>query len=168
MGDLFSKIGIDWKLLLFQAVNFLILLFLLKKFLYKPIISFLEKRQGKIEEGLKKAEGFEKEWQKIEEMKEQEKIKIEGEAVGIIEKARKGAEEKEKDILESTRQKAEKMIKEAENEISGEREKVKDEIKKEMSKYIISATEKILGRTLKEDDEKRIAEETLSALDKNA
>lgn len=168
MGDLFGKLGIDWKLLLFQVVNFLILLFLLKKFLYKPILNLLEKRQTKIRDGLKKAEESEREWQKIKKIKEEETMKAEEKAVQIIAKARKSAEAKEKEILENTSLKTEKMIEGAKIDISMEREKITDEIKKEMAKYIILATEKVLERTLKEEDEKKIAEEMLNALNKNA
>jgi len=168
MEDLFGKLGIDWKLLLFQVVNFLVLLFLLKKFLYKPILNLLEKRQTKIRDGLKKAEEFEREWQKIRKIREEETMKAEEKTVQIIEKARKSAEAKEKEILGNISLKTEKMIEEAQIDISMEREKITDEIKKEMAKYIILAAEKVLERTLKEEDEKKIAEETLNALNKNA
>ena len=49
MSELFSKLGIDWKLLIAQIINFLVLLFVLYKFAYRPILSMLEKRTKKIE-----------------------------------------------------------------------------------------------------------------------
>lgn len=56
MGDLLLKLGIDGKLLLAQAANFLILLFLLKKFAYGPLVRTMKERRARIEEGLSKAE----------------------------------------------------------------------------------------------------------------
>ena len=56
MSELLTKLGIDLKLLVAQIVNFLILLLVLYKFAYGPIVAMLEKRQKKIEKGLKEAE----------------------------------------------------------------------------------------------------------------
>jgi len=167
MPDLFERLGVDWKLLLFQVVNFLILLFILKKFLYKPISNFLEQRRKKIEEGLKKAEKFTEEWLRIQDIKKGELVKAEKEAVQIMEGARKDAEKKEKEILESAHQKKEKLVEEAKGEISREKEKILDEAKKETAECVVWATEKILKRALKDKDEKNLIDEALKALEKH-
>ena len=57
MEQLFSQLGIDWHLLLSQAVNFFLLLIVLRVFAYKPLLAFLHERRRKIEEGLAKAAG---------------------------------------------------------------------------------------------------------------
>ena len=93
---MFEKFGIDWKLLLFQMFNFLVLIFILKVVLYKPIINFLESRRKKIEDGLEKAEKFEEEWQKIKDVQKEGLVKTEKEAALIVEKARSYAEKKER------------------------------------------------------------------------
>lgn len=54
--ELLNALGIDWKILLAQFVNFAVLVFVLWKFAYKPIFKFLEDRKNKIEEGIKNAE----------------------------------------------------------------------------------------------------------------
>ena len=56
MSDLLSKLGLDGKLLLAQVANFLVLLFLLRKFAYGPLLRIMKERRTKIEEGLRKAE----------------------------------------------------------------------------------------------------------------
>ena len=48
-SDLFSSIGIDWKLLALQTVAFLVLLWILKKWVYPPIAAMLDKREAAIE-----------------------------------------------------------------------------------------------------------------------
>jgi len=55
-----SSLGIDLKILLAQLVNFGILIFLLSKFLYKPVLKMLDQRKKKIAESIKKAEEIEK------------------------------------------------------------------------------------------------------------
>ena len=78
---LFGSIGLDWKLLLAQMVNFGLLLWLLKKFLYKPVIARIEKDEHLLEKARVQAralEGKEKDFmrekkRKVAEAKEQAK-----------------------------------------------------------------------------------------------
>lgn len=161
-----EKLGIDWKLLLFQIVNFLLLFFILRKVLYKPILNFLEVRRKKIEEGLAKSEKFEEEWQKMKDAQKEGAAKTEKEAAMIMEKARSFAEKKEKEILALTQQKSEKIIEEAKRDIAREKDKILTEVKKEAADFVVFAAEKILKRTIKDKDEKEIIKETLDVLEK--
>lgn len=163
---MFESLGIDWKLLLFQTVNFLLLLFILKKVLYKPILNFLENRRKKIEEGLEKAERFETEWQKIKDIEKEKMSEVEKKAVQVMEKARLDAEKREKEIMEIAHEKSGKIIEEAKKEISQEKEKVLEELKKETADFIVFATEKILKRAVRSEDEKEIIKETIGSLRK--
>jgi len=56
MEAILTVFGVDWRLLTAQVVNFLILLYILKRFLYVPLLAMIEKRQGLIIEGVKNAE----------------------------------------------------------------------------------------------------------------
>lgn len=161
-----EKLGIDWKLLAFQIFNFLVLLFILRKVLYKPILNLLEARRKKIEEGLAKSEMFEEEWQKMKDTQRENMAKTEKEALVIIEKARSDAEKRGKEVLALAQQKSEKIIEEAKTDIRHEKDKILEEVKKEAADFIVLATEKILKRTVKEQDEKEIINETLDILRK--
>src|SRR3989338_7233599 len=55
-GGLIEQLGINWKLLLSQAVNFFILLLVLRFFVYKPLLIVIKERNKKIKQGLEKAE----------------------------------------------------------------------------------------------------------------
>jgi len=162
-----EKLGIDWNLFLFQIANFLILLFVLNKVLYKPVFNFLDARRKKIEEGLEKCEKFGEEWQKIKNIEKEKMEEAEKAAYKIVEKARVDAQIKEKEILELARQKAEKIIEEAKTDILREREKILEELKGETTDFIVFATEKILKRTIKDEDEKKMIKEALEAFEIN-
>ena len=56
MSELFAASGINWQLLIVQAINFGLLLFILWYFLYTPILKLIDDRQKKIAEGVKTAE----------------------------------------------------------------------------------------------------------------
>jgi len=82
-----GQLGIDWRLLLSQAVNFFLLLFILRLFVYKPLVNVLKERRQKIEEGLAKAEEAEERLHEVDEIGRQKIKAAEGEAAEI-----KGAE----------------------------------------------------------------------------
>jgi len=62
--------------IIFQIINFTILLLLLKKFLYKPILKILKQRAQKIEEGIEAAEKSIEERDKLEELKKSRRLKL--------------------------------------------------------------------------------------------
>src|SRR3989344_2266081 len=89
--DFLNDFGVKPVLLAAQAVNFFILLFILKKFLYKPILGMLETRKQKIAESLKNAESIEKKLQAIGEEREEALKKAGKEAEEIIRDATEAA-----------------------------------------------------------------------------
>ena len=86
MSQLISQLGINWKLLIAQAVNFAILLVLLRMFVYGPLMNMLHERRRRIEEGLEKAKEADERLRDINHLAV-EKIKAaEAEGVKIIAK----------------------------------------------------------------------------------
>ena len=73
---IFESLGINWKILLGQIVNFLLVLYLLKRFALKPFLKILNERKEKIEGGVKNAENAERKIQLAGE--ERDKILKEG------------------------------------------------------------------------------------------
>ena len=167
MLELFGKLGINGKLLIFQVVNFLILLFILKKFLYKPLVKFLDARQKKIADSLTKAENIDKEYQKIRDIEAQKLIEAEKKAVALIEDAKKSAKDQEKEILAAAGKKTEKLSEQARQEIAQEKLKMLDELKKETTRYAVLAAEKILERTFNPKDEEKLIKEALNLLEEH-
>jgi len=155
-------LGIDYKLLIAQIINFLVLFFLLKRFLYKPIIDFLDHRRKKIEEGLANAQKIEERLVKIEE--EQKKIlrKAEEEGTKIIQEKRAlGEKEKERIIAEAR----EKAREEAEKELSSvkiEIEKAREELIKETREMAIDIAERLLRERLTDERKHKLVKRALS------
>lgn len=105
--EIIKDFGVDPLLLSAQIVNFLIILFILRKFAFKPLLDILKKRQSEIKEGLKSAD----EGRKIlEEAKEKEKnilSKALKDAESLILDSKVQAKEEAEKILESARKEAE-------------------------------------------------------------
>ena len=95
MQELLSQLGIDWHLLLSQAVNFFILLVVLWYVAYKPLLRMLHDRRTKIEEGITKAAEADR---RLREVDETNKVKVretEAKAIGILKKTETDAKELE-------------------------------------------------------------------------
>src|SRR3989338_2880597 len=98
--ELFEKLGMDWRLLLWQLVNFIVLFGVLTKLLYKPVLKMLDERSRKIAQGLKDAETATLSRQKGEEERNYIVREARQEAQKIIEAARGEGEKAKSEILE--------------------------------------------------------------------
>ena len=105
MQQLFAQLGIDWHLLLSQAVNFLLLLVVLRIFVYKPLLDLLHKRRDKIEEGLVKAEEAGRRLLEVEEIGKGKIKDAEVQAMGILKKTENDAKVLEAKLLAEVKRK---------------------------------------------------------------
>jgi len=144
MAEILQNLGVNWKLLMAQLINFGLLLFLLNRFLYKPLAGFMEKRSLAIEQGLKNAKEAEEKLAKANLEKEQIILKAQKEAEHILAKARQIAEQNKAKIEQQARQESERIIKEAKQEIFQDKERLLDQIKKETVLIALGLAEKIL------------------------
>lgn len=143
--DVLAKLGIDWKLLIAQAVNFLILLFVLKRYAYKPLVQALEARTKKIEQGLKDAELSQAKLQSVVEEEKQILAAAREEARNILVEAEGSAKKRDGMMLEETKQKIDRMIAEADTHLAENQAKLLREAKAELSEAVLLATKKVLG-----------------------
>ena len=105
MSDLFAAFGVNWKLLLIQAVNFGLLLAALSYFLYKPILKIIDERRHKIAEGVRTAEAAAERLEEAEKEGDTMVKEAQARADQMMAEARARAEEeKRKAMMESERE----------------------------------------------------------------
>jgi F-type H+-transporting ATPase subunit b len=95
---------------LFQVINFVVLLFILKKLLYKPVKEIMEKRRGLIEKTIGDAERTKKEALELKEQQQQEVNRLKALQPQMIENVKKEAAEERKKLLIEAKEEAVKMI----------------------------------------------------------
>lgn len=166
MAELIHKLGIEWKLLAAQVVNFLVLLFLLKKFLYGPIIELLAKRRKGIEESTANAERIAKELTDIEIARMAELDKAKKDADAILREARKIAKEKSAELVKETEMKIEQLIREAKRQIGEERAKMLQESGADIKELVFMVTEKVLQERLPKDVDAKFVQAAIVAVQK--
>ncbi len=164
MEKILSEFGVQPVLLAAQVVNFLILLFILKKFLYGPILKVLETRKSKIAESLKNAEEIENRLLKTEEEKEKVIKKAIDESRKIVEEAKQAAS----GIIEEAHHKAKNdiagLILKSELQIKQEKEKMQLEIRQELADMVAAGLKVVAGKVLTEKDKKELVESSVKNL----
>jgi F-type H+-transporting ATPase subunit b len=157
--DALSNLGIDGKLLLSQIVNFLILLFVLQKLLYKPIVSMLDNRKKTIAEGLENAQKAEVSLSEADEKAKEVTSKALARSDEIIEQAKKDASTEAQAIIDAANKKAEKIAIAAKANAEAQEEKIVQKAKSQLSGLITIAVEKIIGQKTSTDDVERAIKE---------
>lgn len=162
--QIFTSFGIQPVLLLAQIVNFLIILFVLRRFFYKPITKALEERRQKIAESLTNAQLIEKKLTETEE----NSAKILEEARNIAQSVITEAKKESQRISDQTNLDARKTIEDALLSAKSQIEKQKDEMKKEIEHetliLVSHVTKKVLGRSLKQDEKQQLTSKSIAEI----
>ena len=160
MGETLQQLGIQWPKLIAQVINFAIVLFILWKFAYQPVLAMLAQRREKIAEGMANAEKIKAELAAAEASRRQILDKASVDAGKFIEEARVAAAK----ILEQETQKAiataNDIIVKARQANETELARMKAELRREVGRLVVSTTAKVTGKILTADDQNRLADET--------
>ncbi|MBI4138267.1 MAG: ATP synthase F0 subunit B [Candidatus Wildermuthbacteria bacterium] len=159
MGDLFANLGIDPKLLFAQAANFLLVLFVLQKFVFKRVFKFLDERQKNIQEGVNMRASAVREVERAKSARHQELEKAKQEVDVLLSTARSGAAQREREALAGARVLAENMLKKAKEEAARAEKDALAKAQKEIQMRALFFAEKTLSRSMTQEDEKLLLKE---------
>ncbi len=162
MDEIIKTFHIEFNFLLAQLINFTIVLLVLYKFAYQPILKVLKARTKRIEKGL---EDSEKATKKLEEISEKEKNilkKAKLEAQRIIVQGEKISKENQEVALKQAKEQTRKMFQETEKQIKEEKKKIIVEAKKEVADLVIIATRKIIAEKLDKNKDKAFIEKIIN------
>ena len=163
MDELVKTFHIEFNFLLAQLVNFTIVLLVLYKFAYKPILKVLNERTNKIAKGLKDSE---KATQKLEAISEKEKNilkKAKIEAQKIIDQGEETIKKNQELTLRQTKEQTQKMFQETKKQIEEEKKKIIIEAKKEVADLVIMITQKIVAEKLDENKDRAFIEKIINS-----
>lgn len=164
--EIIKNFGIQPILLLAQIVNFLIILYLLQKFFYKPIAKLLEGRKRKIEESLKNADLIEEKLQKTQEQSAQILAEAQKNSQTLIADAKR---ESEKIISQATidaRKQFEEILGQSQIQIEAQRNQMQKQLEKETLNLVIEVVKKVLSRTLKPKERQDLTTKAVSEIEK--
>lgn len=158
---LFEALGIDWKLLLLQSIAFLIMLYVLKRFVYPPLTRALDERQKTVEAGLQAAKDAEAKAQKSQQEIEELLKTARKEASAIVATARSEAAASVESAEEKAKARAKRIADQAHEQIEQDVLAARKALKHDTIELVALATEKIINQKMDPAKDKKVIEASL-------
>ncbi len=166
MSELFAKLGIDWKLLIANAITFGIVLWLLRKFAYKPLMDVMDKRRSTIDAGLNDAQKAKDELQAMQSEKAKVLTEAKREAQKILQDAITVADQRRQDLITKADHDVQTMMVKAKQQMEDEKQQVMSSAQAELADLVVAATEKVVAGQLDEKLQRSLADQTLKHISK--
>lgn len=155
-----------WSILISLA-NLLLLFWIVKKFLYKPVKKMLDTRKETIDGSYKRAEEAEQTALLHKKEYEEKLSGAKSEADEIIHSAVQSAKDREKDILTEAKSEADRILKRAEENAALELKKAENTIKEEIVEVSTLLSEKILKREISAEDHQTLIDDFINGIGEN-
>ena len=154
-------------LMVWTVVTFVVLLLILRKVAWKPILAALDKRESDIKIALEQAEKAKEEAKQILEANQANLAKAEDESKKIIEQSRAYAENLKEQMINESKEQARKIVDDASSEIQRKKDAAFEELKNQVAEIAVHAAEKIIRESLDVQKSKQVVDKYLNEVAKN-
>jgi F-type H+-transporting ATPase subunit b len=162
-----SLIDVVPGLMVWTIVTFAITFFVLYKVAFGPIQRLIDQRRDRIREALDEADKARGEARELRELTAKEREQAKADREQILEESRRQAQA----LFQQARQKADEDLRERlaknQEELEAENRRMQEQIRRDVVELTLLAAEKVTGKTLDADDQKRLIDETINELDVN-
>lgn len=164
MDGLIEKLGIDWRLLAAQMVNFALLLVILHRLLYKPVLEMFRKRSNIILKSIEEARKNKESLKLLEQKKGKEMVEARIAAKNIISQAEILAQTQEEKILSRAKEEREKLINEGKTIAKAQKGVMVKELEKEIGGLAVAVVEKFFNKGLTKGEHEKIVKNIISSI----
>ena len=154
-----SALGLDPFQLLWQLIAFGLLIFLLYKLLYRPVLKMLDERTARIRKGMEDAEDARRMAAQAQDEFDKRLLDARKESQEVLNQATKMSQQTRQEILVQARTEAESLIKRARDEMEAERRQMVTELQTQMADLTVAVATRVLGQTLDETAQRRLVSE---------
>jgi F-type H+-transporting ATPase subunit b len=162
-GEEGGLISFDWSLVI-QAVNFLLLLVLLTKLLYRPLLAKMNERTQAIQKSLDEAQQARAEAQKE---RDEFAAKIQAayaEAQGIRATALKEAADEQRRLVDAARAEAARLVASARQEMDQDVRRARQALREEVADLAIAVSERLIKKSLNDADHRRVIDDAIARM----
>ncbi len=150
------------KSLIVQVVNFLVLLFILQRLLYRPFLAKMHERTAAIQKSLEEAQAARAEAARAREENEARLRAAHAEAAAIRAQALKEAAEEQKRLVDAARAESQRLIDSARAQMESDVRRARDELRREVAELATAVAEKLIRKSLRDEDHRRIVAEAIA------
>ena len=158
-----GMISLD-KSLIVQVVNFVILLIILHRLLYKPFLAKMEERTAAIKTSLDEAQAARAEAARQQEQNAEQLRASYAEAAAIRAAALKEAADEQRKLVEQATREAKQLVDNARAQTEADIRRARDELRREVSEIATAVAEKLIRRSLRDDDHRRIVDDAIARI----
>ncbi len=162
-----TLLSVEPGLMIWTIIIFIILLFILRKLAWKPLISSLNNREQMIKDSVDKAERLRQEAEKMVEENKKLLERADAESRKIINEGKAYADKVRNELLAKANQDTNRMVEQAKSDIEREKVSAMNELKNEIANLAIQAAEKIIDENLDEKKQKKIVDNIIKQIPKN-
>lgn len=159
-----SSLGINLKSFIFQLITFVIVLLILRRYVFPKLVATIEDRRKTLEESLVAAKQTQVALEKANESATHLLNTARGQADEALKEAKNQAKELVAKAEGAARQQAERIIEETKDQIVQERNKLRQELKSELASLVAEASEKVLKTKLTAKEDERLIEQSIKEL----
>lgn len=153
-------------LFIWSIITFLVLLAFLAKFVWKPLISALERREKRIRDSLDEAKKAREEAERISKEYDRMIAKARSEVQDIVKQGKATGERLKQELLRKAREESERIRVDAEKQIGVEKQKALSEIREEVVNLSLQVASKIIGKNLSRKDNLSLIRDSLDKIDR--
>lgn len=157
-----EALGVNGWAILLHVINFLILLFLLQRFLYKPVLAMLDQRASTIRESVEAAERARQESARADQERIEALREARRQAEEIVTRAQQEADRIRQERLAQAQEEAQRIITRAEQEATAEREQAMAELRAQVADLAVMAAGKVIGQNLDSQGNRALVEQFLA------
>lgn len=159
-----DALGIDLGAFVFYTLNFLLLLFLLQQFLFRPVLSALSNRETRIRESIENAEQVKQQVARAQQDYEARLNEARQEAARILAQANERAKVVEQEVVANARQEAERIQVEARAQIQQERDQLLRGLQAQLGNLVIQTASTVVGQELNSRGHERLIQDAIADL----
>lgn len=163
-----QSIGFDWQVALAHTVNFLLVVWVLKRFVFSPLEETMQKRRNKISSGVAEAKKAKKKLREAEREREAILETAKEKRQEIIDEAHQQAEQIINDAKREATEEAEAIKQQAREDMQTQREKMRQDMRDAVGQLAIQSAEKILQREVTADDHDKLVDRVVNKVAENA
>jgi F-type H+-transporting ATPase subunit b len=158
----FTAFGVDWFKLGAQIVNFLVILYLLNRFAFKPLLRSMDERSARIAKGLEDAESAARDRELARAEREAALAESRREAQAMVARAEKVAADTREELVAKAKAEAEQVLTRARDEITAEKERAIAELRGQVADLALDAAAKLVRAEMTSKTQRRLVEEFLA------
>ncbi len=159
--DILQLFGLNGWLFLAQVINFAIVLFVLHRWVYKPLLAAMDARAEQVRAGVLKAEAAESVLREAQDRAGSVVRQAEQEAQSLLERTKAEAEAKRRELLQEAHQELDRQVATVKQQLEEERASMVKSAKKELAGLVVKATDAVTAEVLQDKEQRNLLEKAV-------